>query len=85
MAQERDRLSLSHDIEVFADRIAEGGQRARADELRVVAAHLRAKDAATGQGTDARRRREPPKAYVLGVAVGLLWVAVVLLVVAMLA
>jgi hypothetical protein len=85
MAQERDRQSLSRDIEVIADRIAEGGQQARADELRVVAAHLRAKDAASGQGVDGPRSPRRPKAYVLGAALVLSWLAVVLLVVALVA
>ena len=46
MVDKRDRLTLSRDIEVIADRIALSGQTGRADELKVVAAHLRAKDAA---------------------------------------
>lgn len=78
MADEQDRLALSRDIEVIADRIARSGQAARADELKVVAAHLRAKEA---------RRRTPvpePRAHALGIALLMSWLAVVLLAVLLL-
>ena len=81
MGQEHDRFSLSRDIELLANRIAGAGHAARADELKVVAAHLRAKEAARrGRGA-----AEPPKAYVLGIALVMSWLAVVLLAVVLLA
>lgn len=90
MVEKRDRLTLSRDIEVIADRIAQSGQAGRADELKVVAAHLRAKEAAhtvrrTGGGPDRPDDRAAPAAYVLGIALLMSWLAVVLLVVLLLA
>ena len=38
MVEKRDRLTLSRDIELIADRIARSGHTGRADELKVVAA-----------------------------------------------
>jgi hypothetical protein len=74
---ERDRLTLSRDIEVIADRIAQSGQTGRADELKVVAAHLRAKDARTHDAL----AEAAPRPYVLAAAALVSWLAVVLLVV----
>ena len=83
MVEKRDRLRLSRDIEVIADRIAQSGQTGRADELKVVAAHLRAKEAAKPDGpVDAEEAA--PRSYVLGIAVVMSWLAVVLLVVLLL-
>jgi hypothetical protein len=82
MVEKRDRLTLSRDIEVIADRIAQSGQTGRADELKVVAAHLRAKDAAR---TDDTAVGSAPRPYVLGLAALMSWLAVVLLVVLLLA
>ncbi len=78
MRDEPDRLVLSRDIEVIADRIALSGQPRRADELKVVAAHLRAKEAARSGPTPPEERPAP---YVLAVALVMSWLAVVLLVV----
>ena len=77
MVDKQDRLTLSRDIEVIADRIALSGQTGRADELKVVAAHLRAKDAAR---TDDAVAGPAPRPYVLGAAALVAWLAVVLLV-----
>lgn len=82
MVEKRDRVTLSRDIEVIADRIALTGQTGRADELKVVAAHLRAKEAAR---TDEPAASAPEKRYVLGIALLMWWLAVVLLVVLLLA
>jgi hypothetical protein len=82
MVEKRDRLTLSHDIEVIADRIAQSGQIGRADELKIVAAHLRAKEVAL---THDPVEETAPRAYVLGIALLLSWLAVVLLVVLLLA
>jgi hypothetical protein len=82
MVEKRDRLTLSRDIEVIADRIAQSGQTGRADELKVVAAHLRAKEAARTE--DAAGEEAAPRSYVLGVAVLMSWLVVVLLVVLLL-
>jgi hypothetical protein len=79
MVEKQDRLTLSRDIEVIADRIAQSGQTGRADELKVVAPHLRAKEAAKADGSAGR-----PRAYVLGIALLMSWLAVVLLVVLLL-
>ncbi len=79
--EKRDRLMLSNDIEVIADRIAETGQTGRARELKVVAAHLRAKEAASRSAAP----EGTPRRYVLGVALLMSWLAVVLLVVLLLA
>ena len=85
MVEKRDRLTLSRDIEVIADRIAQSGQAGRADELKVVAAHLRAKEAARAEAAvvDAAGAAAP-RPYVLGAAVLMSWLAVVLLVVLLL-
>lgn len=81
MVDKQDRLTLSRDIEVIAERIALSGQTGRADELKVVAAHLRAKDAARTHDVLA----EPaPRPYVLGAAALVAWLAVALLVVLLL-
>lgn len=81
MVEKRDRLMLSRDIEVIADRIAQTGQTGRAHELKVVAAHLRAKEEASrSAATD-----ESPRGYVLGIALLMSWLTVVLLVVLLLA
>jgi hypothetical protein len=84
MVEKRDRQMLSRDIEVIADRIALSGQTGRADELKVVAAHLRAKEAARTDDTDDAGGRSAPRAYVLGIALLMSWLAVVLLVVLLL-
>ena len=84
MVEKRDRLTLSRDIEVIADRIAQSGQTGRADELKVVAAHLRAKEAAKPDGPVDAAREAAPHAYVLGIALLMSWLAVVLLVVLLL-
>lgn len=84
MVEKRDRLTLSRDIEVIADRIAQSGQTGRADELKVVAAHLRAKEAAKPDRPIDAAREAAPRAYVLGIAVLMSWLAVVLLVVLLL-
>jgi hypothetical protein len=86
MVDKRDRQTLSRDIEVIADRIARSGQAGRADELKVVAAHLRAKEAAR-TGDPAGRGPDPaaPRAYILGIGLLMSWLAVVLLVVLLLA
>lgn len=81
MVEKRDRLTLSRDIEVIADRIAQSGLTGRADELKVVAAHLRAKEAAL---TDDAVGEAAPRAYVLGIALLMSWLAFVLLVVLLL-
>jgi len=80
MVEKRDRLTLSRDIELIADRIARSGQTGRADELKVVAAHLRAKEAAQADEGE----KEAPRAYVLGIALLMSWLAVALLVVLLL-
>jgi hypothetical protein len=84
MVEKRDRLTLSRDIEVIADRIAQSGQTGRADELKVVAAHLRAKEAAQPDARVEAPGEAAPRAYVLGIAVLMSWLAVVLLVVLLL-
>jgi len=84
MVEKRDRLTLSRDIEVIADRIAQSGQTGRADELKVVAAHLRAKEAAKPREPGDAAGEAAPRAHVLGIAVLLSWLAVVLLVVLLL-
>lgn len=86
MVEKRDRLTLSHDIEVIADRFAQSGQTGRADELKVVAAHLRAKEAARADGpvNTVGGAAPPPPRYVLGVALLMSWLAVALLAVLLL-
>jgi hypothetical protein len=82
MVEKGDRLRLSRDIEVIADQIAQSGQIGRANELKVVAAHLRAKEVAL---THDPVEQAAPRAYVLGIALLMSWLAVVLLVVLLLA
>ena len=79
-----DRLELSRDLEVIADRVDGTGEHERAGQLRAVAAHLRAK--ATSPSA-ARPGDDPPDApaYLLGTALMLGWLAVVLTVVALVA
>jgi hypothetical protein len=90
MVEKRDRLTLSQDLEVIADRIAQSGQTGRAVELKVVAAHLRAKAARTDDAVAEPTPRshvvdEPARrAYLLGIALLVSWLAVVLLVVLLL-
>ena len=55
MESERDRFSLSRDLEEIADRIELAGETRRADELHDVARALRAKAAADEASREKRR------------------------------
>ena len=76
-----DRLSLSRDLDLLADRIAGQGATRRAHELKAVAAMLRDKAAEPSQPEPEARRRVDD--YLLAAALLAGWLVVVLAVVAL--
>ncbi len=84
MERARDRLEMSREVELLADRADSSGQGHRAAELRDVAAHLRAKaDAPPSRPRrQARLDRRNRLLLAVGVVLPLVCLAVVLLVAA---
>jgi len=79
-----DRLSLSRDLDLLADRIAGQGATRRAHELKAVAAMLRDKAAEPSQPEpEAREARRRVDDYLLAAALLAGWLVVVLAVVAL--
>jgi hypothetical protein len=89
-ADPEDRLSLSRDLDLLADRFAVQGEAGRAHELKLVAAMLRDKaarpvpaPAPPARPDPAPAARRPLDDYVLAASLFVSWLIVVLAVVAL--